>query len=151
MRPASYALLTSGRFNVTVATPRSSRSHRTGLAGIADPLAPRRSLLRRGVEDGLAEGVIDNDRSLEIADLGRGAVALGNHLAPFGIVDALGGFAAVPQIAAAGGPAFRVEQVILANKAGEALVFRRRALEQLSRFCGVNGCGQLETDNSGNH
>jgi len=28
-------LLTSGRFNVTVATPRSSRLHKPGLSGIA--------------------------------------------------------------------------------------------------------------------
>src|SRR6202166_2833481 len=107
--------------------------------------------LFRSIEDRRAERIVDNDRRLEIADFGRRAVALGDHLAPFGIVDPLGGLAALPQIATAAGAAFGVEQVIFANQASEALVFRRRALEQPGRSGGIEGRRQLETDNGGNH
>src|SRR3954452_14336597 len=125
-------------------------SHKTGLAAIGDKPGDFVPLLR-GVEDRLAKRVVDDHRRLEIADLRRSAIALGDHVAPFACIDALGGLAAFPEITAPTGPRFRIEQVILANKAGQPLVLRCRALKQLGRLGGINGCGQLETDNGGNH
>src|SRR4051794_25636640 len=45
--------------------------------------------------------VVDHDRRVEIGDLGLGAVALGDHLAPGSVVGLLGRRPALPQIDAA--------------------------------------------------
>ena len=65
------------------------------MAATHDSTRPR--LLRR-VQNGLAYGVVDHDRRLEIADLGLGAVAFGDHLAPLSSIDTVGGLAAFPEL-----------------------------------------------------
>src|SRR6185437_110984 len=148
IRPASQALLTSGRLSVTVATPRASRSHKTGF-DIDIPLT--RPALFRGVQRGFTQRIVDDDRRLEEADLGRGAVAIGDHLAPFGVIDALRRLAAFPEVAAAAGAALGVEQIIFAHEALQPLIFRRRTLEEFLGLGGIDGGRQLETDDGGDH
>src|SRR5262249_52883715 len=95
--------------------------------------------------------IVDDDRRLEEADLGRAAVALGDHLAPLGVVDALVGLAALPEITAAAGPALRVKQIIFADETRKIAVFRRRSLEQFGGLGGIDMRRQLETDDGGDH
>jgi predicted LPLAT superfamily acyltransferase len=88
-----------------------SRFHKTGFDMIE---APASAALFCGVQGRLSLRIINDHGRLVEADLGRGAIAVGDHLAPFGVVDALGRLAAFPEIAAAAGAAFGIEQVIFA-------------------------------------
>src|SRR5262249_17748463 len=76
---------------------------------------------------------------------------IGDHLAPFGVIDAFGRLAAFPEIAAAAGAAFGVEQIISAHEAVQPLIFRRRALEEFRRLGRIDAGRQLETDDAGDH
>lgn len=99
----------------------------------------------------LARDVVDDDRRLEIAEFGRAAIAVGDEFAPFGIVEFLGGLAALPQIATAAGMSVFVIDIVFAQQARQRLIFRRRAAKQFGGLGGIHIGGQLELDDGGNH
>src|SRR5215212_2560607 len=93
--------------------------------------------------------VVDDHRRVEERDLGLGAVAIGDHAPPFGGVDLLGVGAALPEIDAAA--CALAVKVILAHEAGQVLVLRRRALEQLGRGGKRDIGGKLEANDRSDH
>src|SRR5918994_2458189 len=110
----------------------------------------RRPALRRVGQD-LVAFVVDHDGRLEVADVGRGAIAVGDVVLPLRRVDGLGVGAGLPQIDAAADAALVVEQVVLAHQALHAAVLGRRTLEQLGGLPGVDVGGKLEVHDGGDH
>src|SRR5262249_59064186 len=95
-------------------------------------------------------GIVDDHRRLIIRDLRRAAVSLPDRVLPGWRVEAVRGFAALPQIDTAA-HVILTEQVVLADQARDLFVVGRRLVVDHLRVVERHALGQREADDGSDH